>query len=297
MSKRRKITIKQCIAFLGVLLVGAIALEIALNAIDPVGRSVYFRKNDFEITVNAHGSTEFDRIFFGNSAVVSAFREDASDSGYVEFGLLLGTAVDLRTMLEGSYITVNESIVLGLNLFTLMDSLDSDPSYIWHRGALEPYVYFHRDRLQRFFTETLQSVLDGNPTIRRFDDPSKYLYFGALSDEELDYRLADFEERFFNIPFSDFVDNLAALEWIIQFCNAHDIRLRVIWMPYNPHSPKPPLYFQVMEAANAIFAAHGIEVNDLSDAFPREDFFDTGHFNDEPGAIHFTREIDLWLNG
>ena len=130
--------------------------------------------------------------FFGNSAVVSAFREGQSISGYAELGLNWGKA-QLQYMLERGYITINESLVMGLNIFTLMDVMV------------------------------------------------------------------------------------------------------IVWMPYNPYSPKSELYGRVMERANAIFVAYNLEVIDLTYAFSRENFHDTGHFNDEVGAVNFTREIDLWI--
>ncbi|MCL2227201.1 MAG: hypothetical protein FWB97_06190 [Oscillospiraceae bacterium] len=295
MSRKKKKTAGQAITFLTILIIMFLFLDLYLRTVNPVGHSVFFRKNDFEITVALHETSEFDRVFYGNSAVVSAFRENDSSSGYVELGLLLGTVSDLQAMLERGYVTVSESIVLGLNIFVLMDDLPTDPSYIWHRRAWEPYLFFYRDRIWNFFTNTFDGFLNGIFSIRRFTNLQKYLYFGSMSDLELDERLADFEERFWGLPLYAFEKNLAALEWLIEFCQTHDIRLRILWMPYNPHSPKPEIYEKVMVEANAIFEAHGVEVKDWTHAFARENFYDTGHFNDEVGAGNFTREIDAWL--
>jgi len=276
-------------------LVAAILLfllqEWLLRLTNPVARLPFFPMNDYEITLAIHGTNVFANVFFGNSAVVSAFREEESTSGYVEFGLNWGKATYMHAMLERGDITVNQSLVLGLNIFTLMDTLDSDPSYIWHMGHFEPYAFFYRDRIKNFITGALDNLLQSNFYIRRYESLEKYLYFGMLSDEQMYARLGVLEERFWGMLLSDFENNLMALERIAIFCYENDIRLRVVWMPFNPFSPKPELYERVMEEANRIFDFHGIEVLDLSNGFSRENFFDTGHFNDEFGAGNFTREL------
>ena len=281
--------------FLSALLLLFLFQEGLLRLVNPVARLPFFPMNDYEITLAIHGTNTFDRVFFGNSAVVSAFREAESVSGYVEFGLNWGKATYMLAMLERGDITINQSLVLGLNIFTLMDTLDSDPSYIWHMGQFEPYTFFYRDRIRNFITGALDNLLQRNFYIRRYENPEKYLYFGMLTDEQMESRLAVLEERFWGLPLSDFEENLKALERIAVFCYENNIRLRVVWMPFNPFSPKPEIYEKVMYEANRIFDFHGIEVLDLSNAFSRENFFDTGHFNDEIGAGNFTREIDLWL--
>jgi len=298
MKKKKAIkNIKESLALVLIVLLLFTITDIVLTAGYPFRNHDFFPKNDFEKTIAIHGTTNFERVFFGNSAVVSAFREELSDSGYVEFGLNWGKATYMQYMLEGGYITVSESLVLGLNIFTLMDNLDSDQSYIWHRRSLEPYVFFFRNRLRNFFTGALDNVLDGDFSISRYTRLQKFLYRGTLTDEQMEARLVILEERFWGLPLSDFYSNLTSLERIAVFCKANDIRLRVVWMPYNPFSPKPELYLQIMDKANAILYAFDIEVLDLSDAFSQENFHDTGHFNDEVGAPNFTREIDLWLRG
>jgi hypothetical protein len=66
-------------------------------------------------------------------------------------------------------------------------------------------------------------------------------------------------------------------------------------MPYNPYSPVPDIYASVMVEANAVMAARGVEVIDMTHSFPRGYFHDKSHLNYELGAVAFTKEIDLWL--
>ena len=71
---------------LGLLLIAGI-LDTALSLWKPVERSNLFVKNDYEkIALSHHGNTAFDRVFYGNSVAVTAYREDLSASGYVNVG-------------------------------------------------------------------------------------------------------------------------------------------------------------------------------------------------------------------
>ena len=298
-DNQRKRSTRQVIAFFAALLAIALCVEMALRALNPVGRLPVFPHNDYEITLALHGSTEFDRIFYGSSPVVAAFRGADTASGYTEFGLVFGKITYLLTLLEEGHITVREDIVLGLNVALFMDTLDTDPRYPWHQGTFEPYVYFHRNRLNTFFQSNLSRFLEGDFYLERHENLEKWLYFGVLPDEALDNLAEAHMARFGDLTLADFVENLAALERLIAFCEANDIRLRAVWMPVNPDiddRPQPEVFAQANALAHTILTDRGIEVKDMTHAFPREYFYDFGHMNFEVGAVAFTKEIDLWLN-
>jgi len=44
-------------------------------------------------------------------------------------------------------IEVGSELVIGLNYFTLMDTLETNPTYPWHKSIYEPYLYFNRNRI------------------------------------------------------------------------------------------------------------------------------------------------------
>ena len=139
-----------------------------------------YDRNDYEATRVAHPEEVWDRVFFGNSAVISAYRENLSEAGYVNLGMDYAVVRDLWELLDEGYLKVGSELVVGLNLFALYDDLPTNPSYIWHRGRLEPYVYFHRDKLLRI-AEGIQKLRDGQ-TIRY---RGKGIDSGMMTDEEL----------------------------------------------------------------------------------------------------------------
>ena len=75
----------------------------------------YVWMDDFEITRRDHPEKVWDRVFFGNSAVISAYREDVSQSGYVNLGLDYGVVTDLWDMLRRGHIDIGSELVVGLN--------------------------------------------------------------------------------------------------------------------------------------------------------------------------------------
>ena len=272
-----------------------ICLEILLRETNPVGRSSLFPRNDHEITIAIHETSTFDKILYGTSPVVAAFREAMSESEFVEFGLVYGKLTYLKTMLERGIITVNEEIVLGLSTGVFYDNLTTDPRYIFHMRPYEPYLYFNRDRINTFLNNTLDNFLDGNFSANRYLSTDKWLYYGVMSDDELDEMLEVQKERFWGLEIDEFENNLKALEWLINYCENNQIRLRAVWMPLNPYGPIPEIFEEVSMKADDILSSRGIEVKDMKNHFPREYFHDLGHMNYEVGAIEFTKEIDLWL--
>ncbi len=248
--------------------------------------------NDYENTRVNHPEEVWDRVFFGNSAVISAYREHLSAAGYVNLGLDYGVVTDLWEMLDEGYVEVGSELVIGLNLFTLYDDFLTNPAYIWHRGPLEPYVYFHRDKLMRIGSDT-KKLMEG----KKVSGFGKILYYGSMTDEEIAGKVETYNENYFHLPIEDFQENIAALDKIAGWCEQHGVRLRILWMPFHPDVERPQLMLELMETVNGWCAEQGIEVGDYTDSMDKSCFHDVGHLNDEIGAVQFTEVIDPWLLG
>ena len=182
--------------------------------------------------------------------------------------------------------------MVGLNLFTLYDDFATNPAYIWHRGQLEPYVYFHRDKLLRIAADT-QKLLEG----KKVSGFGKALYYGQMTDEEIAEKVATYEENYFCLPIADFQENIEALDKIADWCDDHGVRMRILWMPFNPDVERPELMLDLMQTVNEWCALRSITVGDYTDQMERSCFHDVGHLNDEIGAVRFTEVIDSWLLG
>ena len=121
-----------------------------------------FVLNDYELTRRDHPEEVWDKVFFGNSVVISAYREDVSKSDFVNLGLDYGVVEDLWEMVDQGIIQIGSELVVGLSDLTLYDHFETNPTYPWHRAFYEPYCYFQRDRLRLFLEEQLVGVLTGN---------------------------------------------------------------------------------------------------------------------------------------
>lgn len=255
-----------------------------------------FVQNDFEITQRLHPEKTWDKVFFGNSVVISSFMEDKSSSGYINCGLDYGVMTDLYEMLEKKYINIGSELVIGLNYLTFYDDFDTNPTYIWHKKWYQPYAYFERDRFQPLITDYFTRIINGD-----FSGPMTYLpqqkatYHGKVADRALSGKFEEYQDEFFSKPIDKYSENLEALQKVIKYCDKHDIRLRAVWMPWNPMFEKPQLVEEVRSAADEIFSQNNIEVLDLEDSFGEECFYDTGHLNYDAGSARFTEEIDKWL--
>lgn len=286
---------KRDIRFLALLLAFFLLIDYAASLTG--GRYIaagYVWMDDFEITCRDHPEPVWDKVFFGNSAVISAYREDVSASGYVNLGLDYGVVTDLWDMLRRGYIQVGSELAVGLNYLTLYDGLETNPSYRWHRGALEPYLYFQRDDLFRLCRDTAKALL-GRPVSPPHAGMAKTCYYGSLSAGELAEKMTVYGENYFGLPAEAFSENLAALEKVAEWCAGHGVRLRVLWMPWNPAVPQPELSLRLREEAAARCAAAGADFKDLSGRFDATCFYDVGHLNYEYGAYRFTEEVDRWL--
>jgi hypothetical protein len=272
-----------------------LAADMILTAWAPVENSMLFDKNDYEKTVVSHGGmTEYDKVLFGNSVIISAYIEEASASGYVNFGLDYGKITDLLSMLDKGMLKPKSDLVIAMNYFVFMDDLETNPTYPWFRESYEPYLYFQRDRLSQTLKAGIRKVLTG-AVMPLYTDLNKSVYYGVLPDEKLDEKIAVYKERYWGLDMTHYQDNLKALEALIGYCKEHGIRLRAIWMPWNGYIDYPENPAKVNEAVNAILSAENIAVLDLTDSYPRDCFHDLGHLEYSSGAPRFTKEIDEWL--
>lgn len=250
--------------------------------------------NDYEVTRRDHPEKVWDKVFFGNSSVIAAYREDLDDSGYINLGLDYGVVRDLWEMVDRGIIKVGSEIVLGLNYLTLYDDFETNPTYPFNRGLLEPYSYFQRDKLYILAESSLKSVI-GMSVERPFEGQEKSYYYGSLSNAEIEEKLDHYRETYWSLPLSDFSENLTALEKLAAYCSERGVRLRAVWMPWNPTVEAPELVGRVREAADAVLQRYDAEILDLSDRFDAACFYDLGHLNYEYGAYRFMEVIEPWL--
>ena len=172
--------------FIAAVLIIVLLADIALSASGFIQKSGFFWLNDYEITRRDHPEEVWDRVIFGSSELVSAYREDLTTADYVNLGMDYGTVRDLVEMLEGGHITVGSDLVLALNWGAMFDDMDTNPTYEWHRKWYEPYLYFQRDRLWQLITDGTTNLLNGEP-FTKVDSSrqQRAVYRGALSDEDL----------------------------------------------------------------------------------------------------------------
>lgn len=273
-----------------------LVIDLVLSAVIPpyIVSSGRFKLNDYEVTRRDHPEEVWDKVFFGSSEVISGYREDISESGYINLGLDCGVITDLLEMLRRGTITVGSELLVGMTDLTLYDGLAADPGYPWHRAFYEPYCYFARDRLQTLFKETGKQLLTGfKPAYAAYTNQTKGHYYGSVSYEALYEKVTTW--KYASLPIEDFQKNLRALSELADYCETHGIRLRTVWLPMNPQAPIADITFQVRDAAKALCAKKGVEFLDMSDALDADCFYDSSHLNYEYGSYRFTEAIDPWL--
>lgn len=263
---------------------------------NPIVNSNIYVKNDFEITQYDHPQEVWDKVFFGNSVVISAYMEDKSTSGYINCGLDYGVVRDLWEMIDEGYVKIGSDLVIGLNYLTLYDDFDTNPTYIWHKKAYQPYVYFERDRFYPILTGCFERFINGESVPpMTYTNQKKAVYHGRISDSALEDKLAEYEDEYFNKSLECYTENFEALENIIKYCRDNNIRVRAVHMPWNPIAEKPQLVNEVHAKADEIFSKYSIEALNLEDEFGPEAFYDSGHLNYDTGSEKFTEIIDNWL--
>lgn len=295
--KEKKTNRRKASIFIYGLIATIILLDMLITNADPVAKSTLFSKNDFEKIKLTHQEEVYEKVFYGNSVVISAFIEEKSQSGYINMGIDYGTIKDLSKILEKNMISVGTDLVIGLNYLTFLDTFDTNPTYPWHRKIYEPYFYFQRDRLHTFITEGINEILGGEKFVaKRYTNLNRYVYHGVLSDEELDKKIERYEELYWNKGLEYYEKNFNSLQWIIDYCKERDIKLRFIWFPWNDYISKPRNVLAVEEKAKEIMNQNNLEYIDFAGLYSREYFHDLGHLNYQFGAVEFTKEIDKWLN-
>ena len=286
---------KKIVVIIAIFLAIAVG-DLALTYNNFIADSDYFVKNDFEITQCKHPEKVWDKVFFGNSVVISSYIEEQSTSGYINLGLDYGVVTDLWEMIEKRHINIGSELVIGLNYLTLYDEFETNPTYIWHKELYVPYAYFERDRFYPIITDGFDKLIKGqNPLPYKYLPQEKHVYHGTMSDRALADAMARYEEEFFNLPTEKFEKNIEALEKVINYCNENNIRVRAVWMPWNPKYEQPALLGEVRAMADAVFNKYNVEVLDLENELPAEYFYDTGHLNYDVGSPKFTEMIDQWL--
>lgn len=274
------------------------ASDLALTALAPVESSTLFPKNDYERAVISHGGeTVFDKVLYGNSVVGAGYLEEQSQSGYVNFGVVYGTMEDLEAMLTKGYLTPKKELVLMVNYLTFSDTIETNPTYPWHRLPLEPYVYFQRDRIMTAAENAANSLISSYDFsgMTQYTDLSRSECHGSLSDEELDEIITRQTELYYSKDLSFYSRNFAATRRVMDYCEEKNIRLRVICAPINPYYSFDGYPTEVMEQAIAMFESAGVDILDMRNAIGREGFYDLGHLNREVGAVQFTNAIEEWL--
>ena len=257
-----------------------------------------FYLSDFEIVRRDHPEKVWDKVFYGNSVVISGFREEESSSGYLNLGLDCGNVSDLWDILRKGEMTVGSELVIGLNSLTLYDDMDTNPLYPWHRAWYEPYCFFQRSRLKQLFEETVRQYLRGAAPAYPYLGQRKGVYYGAMTEAEIRaHRATEHYLPLLELTQDDFRENFRALEKITAYCAKKNIRLRLVWLPGNPMIAEDPASGRARELSEQFASAHGVELYDMTGLLPSDCFYDGGHFNYQYGSHIFTEVIDQWLNG
>lgn len=252
-----------------------------------------FYLNDYEVTRRDHPEEVWDKVFFGNSVVISAYREDVSSSGYINLGLDYGVVEDLWEMVDKGIITIGSELVVGLSDLTLYDHFETNPTYPWHRDFYEPYCYFQRDRLRTCLEDTIVGILDGTVPAAPYKEQEKAHYTGSMSQADLEEKVAT--SPYSHLPIEGFRENLQALAKLADYCEKNGVRMRVVWMPLNPTLEVSEETRAVYDQAKAVCGEKGVEFLDMEDSLEAACFYDIGHLNYEYGAYRFTEAIDPWL--
>ncbi|OXM86320.1 hypothetical protein [Paenibacillus rigui] len=289
-------------SFVLLLLAVFICSDVAISYWNPMETSRRFYKNDFTKTLYHHGWLDHGPVFFGNSAVTGAFIENESNSGLIEMGLSYGKLTDLKEILNRQLFHVERELVVGIDVHTMIDSLDTDPTYPWFKPWYQPYVYTYRDYFRDSGSEFVRNLYKGTLDLNRSEmlayEPrwiDKELYPGQKPPAELKAKWDDYDKRFGWMSQHDYKDNLQALDAIIRYAEEHQLKLRVVWMPWNKAYTVPRYMPGLQEEVNQRLAAHQIPVLNLLQSYDARYFHDLVHLSRDVGAPVFTKEVDAWL--
>lgn len=276
------------------LLLAIVVSDLLISWWNPMVSSRRFYKNDFTKTLYHHGWSQSGPVFFGNSSVTGAYIEEKSEAHLVEMGLSYGKLTDLQAILSNNLYQVKDELVIGIDVHTMLDSLETDPTYQWFKPWYQPYVYTYRDYFRDSGEEFARNLRKGSLAYEpRWID--KELYPGRKDDAFLKTKWTDYDKRFGAMTLKDFQANLDALQWVIQYANKHQLPLRVIWMPWNKGYTDPPYVASLMQEANRQLQTANVPTLDLLHKYDPRYFHDLVHLNREEGAPLFTKEVDTWL--
>lgn len=289
-------------SFILLLLVLFLATDLGLSYWNPMESSRRFYKNDFTKTLYHHDWARSGPVFFGNSAVTGAYMEDRSTHPLVEMGLSYGTVTDLKAILQKKLYHVKDELVLGIDVHTMIDSMETDPTYQWLKKPYEPYVYKYRDYFRDSGNEFMKSLYTGVVELDRSKllayEPrwiDKELYYGRKDKAWLSERWDYYDKTWGKLQLEDFRSNLDALQWVADYAAEHKLAFRVVFMPWNKDFPKPPYVEPLKAEANRILSERKVPVLDVMDRYDAQYFSDLVHLNREEGAPLFTKEVDEWL--
>ncbi|NHN33923.1 hypothetical protein [Paenibacillus agricola] len=289
-------------SFVLLLLATFVLSDVLVSMWDPMATSRRFYKNDFTKTLYHHQWLDHGAVFYGNSSVTGAYIEEQSKSGLIELGLSYGKLTDLKAMLEQQLFHVENQLVIAIDVHTMIDSLETDPTYQWFKPWYQPYVYTYRDYMRDSGSEAVRQLYQGMLELDssklfayepRWID--KELYFGRKPDDELKKKWDDYEARFGWMSQPDYKDNLQALDWILRYADEHKLPVRVVWMPWNPGFPLPKYMPGLQADVQSRLSGHQVPVLDLLSTYDPALFHDLVHLSRAEGAPVFTKEVDAWL--
>lgn len=272
--------------------------DLIMTRTEPATHIKYFPKNDYDITRIKHPEKDWDKVFFGSSVVVSSFIEEESESGFINFGIDYGTVSDIYNALDKGIVSIDSELVVGLNHIALLDTLPTNATYPWHKKWYQHYIYFKRDNIYPAVSSAFDNLLSlKSPTdgLATYENSQKFLYYGTLTDEEIQVAFNNMVDRFGGSTLNDCKDNFSDLKKLIKLCKERNIRLRFVWMPWNPDLPLYDFCDKMMAETNKILEENNIEVFDMTRQLERQEFYDIGHISYPDGAKTFTHELDEFL--
>jgi hypothetical protein len=277
---------------------GLLVLVLLTNALisswNPMESSRRFYKNDFTKTLYHHNWARSGPVFFGNSSVSAAYLEEQSSSHLVEMGLSYGKLTDLQDILRKHLYQVEGQLVVAIDVHTMIDSLETDPTYQWFKPWYQPYVYTYRDYFRDSGEEFVRNLSKGSLAYEpRWID--KEYYPGRKDEAWLKDKWKEYDKRFGSMQLKDFKANLDALQWVIDYAAQQKLPLRVVWMPWHSSFAHPPYIASLKQEVNRKLDAAHVPTLDMMDSFEPQYFHDLVHLNKEDGAPLFTKEVDTWL--
>ncbi|GKS14809.1 hypothetical protein YDYSY3_58090 [Paenibacillus chitinolyticus] len=279
---------------LGLLLIFVVA-EALVMWWNPLETSRRFGKDDFTKTLYHHGWSRSGAVFYGNSSVTGAYIEEKSAAKLVEMGLSYGKLTDLEQILQRGLYTVKDELVIGIDVHTLLDKMETDYRFPWNKPWYKPYVYAYRADFLDAGKELVRNLAFQGSLAYEPRWIDKELYHGYATEEAMTKSWARYEKDYNWMTLKDMQDNLDALQWILGYSREQGIPLRVVWMPFRQDHVKPPYVEAMKQEVNARLKAADVPVLDLMDYFAPKYFHDLVHLNREEGAPLFTKEVDEWL--